>query len=312
LGKVVIAGGSGALGHRIAADLLARGDDVVVLTRAVRPGRPARQVVWDGTTVGTWAGELADAVVVNLAGELVDRRPTAANIALLTRSRVQPTRALAEAAAGLPQAPQVWLQMSTLAIYGDGGEAVIDETTPVADGPPQMAGVARAWEAAAADAPAGRQVTMRTGVVLDRGTPALDRLVGLARWGLGGRVGTGRQWVSWLHIADLLAAVRRCIDDPGLSGVIHVTSPEPVRNAELMACLRTALRRPPAPPTPELLVRLGAALLRTDPALALTGRRCLPVRLQKIGFDFAYPTLAPALADLLRPGRRKDADTSLI
>ncbi len=283
-----------------------------MLTRTARPDRPYRQVWWDGATAGTWAGELADAVVVNLAGELVDRRPTAANIALLTRSRVQPTMALAEAAAGLPQAPQVWLQMSTLAIYGDGGDTVIDETTPVADGPPQMAGVARAWEAAAAGAPVGRQVIMRTGVVLDRGTPALDRLVGLVRWGLGGRVGTGRQWVSWLHIADLLAAVRRCIDDPGLSGIVHATSPEPVRNAELMARLRTALRRPPAPPTPEPLVRLGAVLLRTDPALALTGRRCLPGRLQKIGFEFAYPTLASALADLLRPGRRKDPDTSLI
>jgi uncharacterized protein len=302
VGKVVIAGGSGALGRRIAAGLLARGDDVVVLTRAVRPGRPGRQVVWDGATAGPWAGEMADAVVINLAGELVDRRPTAANIALLTRSRVRPTRALVEAAADLPRPPRVWLQMSTLAIYGDGGETVIDETTPVADGPPQMAGVARAWEAAAAGAPAGRQVIMRTGVVLDRGTPALDRLVGLVRWGLGGRVGTGRQWVSWLHIADLLAAVRRCIDDPALSGVIHLTSPEPVRNAALMAGLRAALRRPPAPPTPELLVRLGAVLLRTDPALALTGRRCLPARLQKLGFDFAYPTLASALADLLRPG----------
>jgi uncharacterized protein len=302
LRKVVIAGGSGALGRRVAADFIARGDEVVVLTRAVGRGGPGRQVPWDGATVGPWADELADAVVVNLAGELVDRRPTAANIALLTKSRVEPTRALAEAAAGLARPPRVWLQMSTLAIYGDGGEAVIDETRPVADGPPQMAGVARAWEDAAAGAPAARQVVMRTGVVLDRGTPALDRLAGLVRWGLGGRVGTGRQWVSWLHIADLLAAVRWCVgDNPGLSGVIHVTSPEPVRNAELMATLRAVLRRPPSPPTPEPLVRLGALLLRTDPALALTGRRCLPARLQRAGFDFKYPTLEPALTDLLRP-----------
>jgi uncharacterized protein len=300
LPKVVIAGGSGALGRRIAADLLAGGDDVVVLTRTVRRDRAYRQIAWDGATVGPWSDELAGALVVNLAGELVDRPPTAANMALLTRSRVEPTRALAQAAAGVPEPPRVWLQMSTLAIYGDGGEAVIEETTPVADGPPQMAGVARAWEAAAASAPAGRQVIMRTGVVLDRGTPALDRLAGLVRWGLGGRVGTGRQWVSWLHIADLLAAVRRLLDDPDLSGIVHVTSPEPVRNAELMATLRSVLRRPPSPPTPEPLVRLGAKVLRTDPALALTGRRCVPARLQEAGFDFTYPTLEPALTDLLR------------
>ncbi|RZU75945.1 hypothetical protein EV384_4525 [Micromonospora kangleipakensis] len=297
--KVVLAGGSGALGRRIAADLTTRGDEVVVLTRSVRPGWPYRQVFWDGATVGSWAAELAGAAVVNLAGELVDRRPTAANVELLTRSRVQPTRALACAAAGLDEPPTVWVQASTLAIYGDGGDAVLDENAPAADGPAQMAGVARAWEQAAAEQPAGRQVVLRTGVVLDRDTPALDRLAGLTRWGLGGRVGSGRQWVSWLHIADLLAIVRRSLDDVTMVGVVHATSPHPVRNAELMAALRQVLHRPPVPPTPAPLVRLGAMLLRTDAALALTGRRCIPSRLLDAGYTFAYPHLVPALQSLL-------------
>jgi uncharacterized protein len=304
--KVVLAGGSGALGKRIAADLRERGDDVVVLTRTVRPGRPYRQVAWDGATVGPWADELPGSVLINLAGALVDRPPTKANIDLLTRSRVLPTRALVEAATSLPEPPRVWLQMSTLAIYGDGGETVLEEGAPVADGPPQMAGVARAWEEAAAGAPAGRQVVMRTGVVLAPGTPALDRLAGLVRWGLAsGRVGTGRQWVSWIHIADLLAAVRRLIDDDDLSGIVHVTGPEPVRNTDLMAALRVVLRRPLSLPTPEPLVRLGSLVLRTDPALALTGRRCLPARLQAAGFRFAHPALRPALVDLLDDRRRR-------
>lgn len=293
--KVVLAGGSGALGRRIAASFAADGAEVVVLTRTVRQGLPYRQVTWDGP----WAGELAGAVLVNLAGELVDRRPTAANVALLTRSRVEPTLALKRAAATLDTPPAVWVQASTLAIYGDGGDTVLTEASPAADGPAQMAGVARAWEAAAAEAPADRQVVLRAGVVLDRHTPALDRLTGLARWGLGGRVGSGRQWVSWLHIDDLLAVVRRAVDDPAMSGVLHATSPEPVRNADLMAGLRTVLGRPPAPPTPEPLVRLGAMLLRTDPALALTGRRCVPARLREAGFEFAHPELVPALRDLL-------------
>jgi uncharacterized protein (TIGR01777 family) len=301
--KVVLAGGSGALGRRIAADLSARGDEVVVLTRSPHPGRRHRQVAWDGATVGPWATELAGAALVNLAGELVDRRPTAANIDLLTRSRVEPTRALA-AAARVSQPPAVWVQMSTLAIYSDGGEQVLDESAPPAKAPPQMAGVARAWEEAVATAPAERQVVLRTAIVLDRDTPALNRLVGLVRWGVGGRVGTGRQWVSWLHIADLLAVVRRSLDDPALAGVVHATSPNPVRNAELMAVLRRVLRRPPAPPTPAPLVRLGAILLRTDPALALLGRRCVPSRLLDAGFGFAYPQLAPALEDLLLTNRR--------
>lgn len=297
--RVVLAGGSGSLGRRIAADLTARGDDVVVLTRSIRPQWPHRQVLWDGATAGSWAAELAGAAVVNLAGELVDRRPTAAGIRLLTRSRVQPTRALVHAGSSLDVPPTVWIQMSTLAIYGDSGEAVLDESTPPAAGPAQMAGVARAWEEAAGEHPAGRQVVLRTGVVLDRDTPALDRLAGLTRWGLGGRIGTGRQWVSWLHITDLLAIVRRSIDDPTMVGVVHATSPHPVRNAELMTGLRQVLRRPAAPPTPVPLVRLGALLLRTDPALALTGRRCVPSRLLHAGFAFAYPRLRPALQDLL-------------
>jgi uncharacterized protein (TIGR01777 family) len=299
VGRVVLAGGTGALGRRLGADLAARGEEVVVLTRSPRPSQPHRQVAWDGATVGPWASELAGSALVNLAGELVDRRPTPANVDLLTRSRVQPTRALVKAAAAVSPPPTTWVQLSTLAIYGDAGESILDESAPPADGPPQMAGVARAWEAAATGTVAARQVVLRTAVVLDRDTPALARLEGLARWGLGGRVGSGRQWVSWLHIDDFLAIVRRTLADRTLEGVVHATSPNPVRNADLMAGLRHALHRPPAPPTPALLVRLGAFVLRTDPLLALTGRGCIPARLLEHGFAFEYPHLAPALADLL-------------
>ena len=295
----MLAGGSGSLGRRIAADATARGDEVVILTRSPRPGMRHRQVEWDGATVGSWAAELEDAAVVNLAGALVDRRPTPANVELLMRSRVDPTRALASAAATLAVPPPVWIQASTLAIYGDGGEAVLDESAAPAEGPPQMAGVARAWEEAAAGVRAGRQVVLRTGIVLDRGTPAMERLAGLVRWGLGGRIATGRQWVSWIHITDFLAVVRRALEDDSLQGVLHATSPKPVRNAEMMATLRKLLHRPAALPTPAALVRVGALVLRTDPALALTGRRCVPKRLVDAGFAFAYPELEGALQHLL-------------
>jgi uncharacterized protein len=296
--KVVLAGGAGSLGRRIAADLTARGDEVVVLSRSPSPGGPGRQIRWDGVTAGPWAAELGGAAVINLAGELVDRRPTAANIDLLTESRVRPTRALRQAAAGLVVPPAAWIQMSTLAIYGDAGDAVIDETAPAADGPPQMAGVAKAWETAAIGATARRQIVLRTAVVLDPGAPAYERLTWLTRWGLGGRIGSGRQWVSWLHIADFVAIIRYCLDDERLAGVIHATSPEPVRNTEFMAAFRHAWDRPAAPPTPRWLLRFGAVLLRTDPALALTGRRCVPARLTGRDFAFCHPTLGPALEDL--------------
>ena len=111
-------------------------------------------------------------------------------------------------------------------------------------------------------------------------------------------MGSGTQWISWLHIEDFLAIIRFCLDDAGLAGVVHATSPEPVTNAEFMAAFRRTWNRPAAPPTPAWLLRLGAVLLRTDPALALTGRRCVPGRLAGLGFGFKYPQIGAALEDL--------------
>ncbi|WP_433796593.1 TIGR01777 family oxidoreductase [Actinoplanes sp. CA-252034] len=297
--KVVIAGGSGALGQRIARDLVGRGDEVVVLSRSATPVRWGRHVRWDGRTVGSWSAELDGAVLVNLCGELVFRRATPAGIELLTRSRTEPTRALAEACATLDRPLPMLVQMSTLAIYGDAGEPVLDESARPADDPPQMAGVARAWESAAAEITAARRVILRTGIVFEPGTPAFDRLTGFVRWGLGGRMGGGRQWISWLHIDDLCAIVRYCIDEPVMSGVVHATAPFPVRNRDLMTTLRRALHRPFGVPSPAPIVRFGSVFLRADPMLVLTGRRCVPRRLLDAGFTFTHADLESAVTDLL-------------
>lgn len=303
--KVVIAGGTGSLGQRLADDFSERGHDVVILTRSNRDDIAHRQVEWDGVTVGAWASEIDGSLVVNLAGELVDRRPTDRNIELLRCSRVEPTRALVDAARKCEDPPVLWLQMSTLAIYGDAGQGIItDDDHPPADGPPQMVGVARPWEEAAVDAPAERLVVMRTGLVMDAGTPAFERLTRLTTFGLGGRIGTGEQWVSWLHVDDFLRAVRFIIDTPTIGGVVHVTAPEPIQNRDMMAALRAELGRPWSPPTPTPLVHVGAFILRTDPALALTGRRCVPRRLLDAGFDFECATFADAVADLVDDGAR--------
>ncbi|MEJ7561554.1 MAG: TIGR01777 family oxidoreductase [Ilumatobacteraceae bacterium] len=299
--KLVIAGGTGSLGRRVADDVARRGHDVVILTRSPRSHIEHRQVVWNGRVADDWAGELEGSVLLNLAGELVIRRPTTQNIELLTRSRVEPTRALVEAASRLPAPPAVWIQMSTLAIYGDAGEDVVDEQHAPAEGPPQMAGVARAWEQSVEGARADRLVVLRTGIVLDRDTPAFDRLTKLTRFGLGGRIGTGAQWISWLHIADFLRAVRFVTERTNLDGIIHATSSNPIRNRDMMAALRSALRRPWAPPTPKPIVHVGARLMSSDPALVLTGRRCVPRRLEQAGFEFEHPTFPDAIADLLQP-----------
>ncbi len=297
--KVVIAGGSGALGRRLATDFEGADHEVVILTRSRKADLGFRQALWDGRTVGDWASELEGSIVVNLAGELVDRRPTPSSIELLRRSRVEPTAALATASRTCDVPPRLWLQMSTLAIYGDAGDGVVDESRTPAAGPPQMAGVATAWEAAADGVVADRIVRLRTGVVLDNDTPAFNRLTRLARWGLGGRIGRGDQWISWIHVDDFLAAVRFLVDAPEMDGVVHVTSPNPVRNRDMMAGLRSAVHRPWSPPTPTPLVHVGAVLLRTDPALALTGRRCIPRVLSDAGFEFEHAEFAGALDHLL-------------
>jgi uncharacterized protein len=147
--KIVIAGGSGTLGQRIAADFAGRGDEVVVLTRSPRDDFPFRQIGWDGRTVGAWAGELEGSVLINLAGEVVDRPPTQRNIEMLRRSRVEPTRALVQASQACKPSPVVWVQASSTAIYGDAGDIVITEEAPIPQGPPQMPGVALPWEQAA-------------------------------------------------------------------------------------------------------------------------------------------------------------------
>jgi uncharacterized protein (TIGR01777 family) len=300
LPAVVLAGGSGSLGLRLAAYFAGLGHQVIILTRHIRPGVEFRQVYWDGRTVdASWGHLLPGSILVNLAGELVDRRPTRKNVALLRDSRVEPTKALSDAS-HVFGAPSVWLQMSTLAIYGDAGEKGMTEQSPAADGPAQMAGVAKAWEGALEDVNADRLVVMRTGIVLEAGTPALNRLVSMTRWGLGGTVGSGDQWVSWIHVDDFVAAVGRLAADETLSGVVHLSAPNPVRNVELMAGLRKALRKGWVPRTPAFAISLGAwVLLGTDPALALTGRHATPGVLTFHGFRFTYLHLEDALADLL-------------
>lgn len=308
LPRVVIAGGSGSLGRLLATRLVESGHDVRILTRRVDPRLPFEQTVWDGRTVGDWADVLrtedeAGVALVNLAGKLVDVRPTPANIAGLRRSRVDSTRALVEASQRLERPLVAWVQGSTTAIWSDAGEERVTETTPLPDrGLPQMTGVARPWEAAAQGANADRLVLLRTSIVLDREAPALQILARLTRAGLGGRVGSGRQWFSWIHHEDWVRVAIAALGlDPRVSipdGPLVAAAPHPLRNADLMAALRRHLRRPPAPPTPAPLLRVGAVVLRSDPALALTGRHCTSAVLTDAGFTFAHPDIDSALAEI--------------
>jgi uncharacterized protein (TIGR01777 family) len=299
--RLVIAGGSGFLGRGLGRYLNKRFDEIIVLTR----GQPridgnTKFVHWDAQNIGAWAKELDGAVaVVNLVGRTVDCRKTAANKAVILKSRVDSVVAIANAMRTCKLPPPVWIQAATAHIFGDTEDEILDESSPIGTGFAPQVGLA--WEAAISKhAPAEiRKVALRISFVLGRDGGPLKILARLARFGLGGTVGSGRQFMSWIHEEDLYRIIERAIDDPTMQGMYVATSPNPVRNSEFMRCLRKAVHRPWSPPAPAIMVRIGSFLLRTDPELALLGRRCIPTRLLKEGFVFQHPRLQETFMNLL-------------
>jgi uncharacterized protein (TIGR01777 family) len=300
--KVIIAGGNGFLGVSLARFLAEREYDVVILCRRpLAPGVPARGVLWDGKSIGPWATELEGvAAVVNLTGKNVNCRYTPANLREINESRVDSVRAVGTAIRACTTPPSVWVQAGSLAIYGDAGDRICDETSPPGEGIP--VDTCLRWESAfaAEETSRTRKVMFRISFVLGKEGGALRMLAGLTRAFLGGAIGSGRQYISWIHEDDMNRLWLRAIEDPDLSGTFNATSPHAVTNAEFMRELRCVLRRPWSPPLPAFLVPIGCWLLRTEPVLALTGRRGVPARLRTAGFEFEHAELGPALEGLFR------------
>jgi hypothetical protein len=300
-GRVVIAGGTGFLGLNLAAYLTEQGRKVTLISRhpPAEPGK-WRHAVWDGRSIDSWADHLEGAsALVNLVGRTVDCIKTPDNCDEILRSRVDATNVLGEAVKNLRQPIPVWVQMSTAHIYGDPPEVVCDESSAFGYGLAPFVG--RAWEQAysASVSSETRQVILRTSFVLGRSGGALQLLARLVRFGLGGKVGDGRQGFSWIHELDMNRLFARAIADDHMSGAYLATSPNPVSNAEFMLQLRRALKVPFGLPAASWQVRLAAPLLlRTDPELALYGRYCVSRRLTEEGFAFTFPTLSGALQDL--------------
>jgi uncharacterized protein len=309
--KVVIPGGSGHVGTILADAFHRDGHDVVVLSR--HPGgSPWRVVPWDGVSLGPWANELDRAdVVVNLAGRSVNCRYTAANRREILKSRVASTRVVGRAIAQAVYPPRVWLQMSTATIYAHRYDAANDERTgqiggTEADAPSAWLfsiDVARAWEAALADAATRgtRKVALRSAIVMspDRGGP-FDLLLRLVRSGLGGRAGDGRQYVSWVHGDDFVEAVRWLICHDEISGVVNIAAPNPLANADFMQAIRDAAGVRFGLPAPAWMLEIGAFAARTETELLLKSRRVTSARLIESGFRFTHPIWREAALDLYR------------
>ncbi|MFF8091702.1 TIGR01777 family oxidoreductase [Streptomyces sp. NPDC016675] len=290
--RVVVAGASGLIGGAVARSLAADGHEVVRLVR--HAPRAADEVRWDpeGGRVDAAGLDGCDAVV-NLAGAGVgDRRWTDAYKTRIRSSRVHGTTALAEALAALDRPPRVFVNGSAIGFYGETGDRPVDESAPAGEG--FLPSVCVEWEAAAAPARhAGvRTVLVRTGLVVSRQGGAWGRLLPLFRAGLGGRLGDGSQYWSFVALHDEVAAIRHLMDRDDLSGPFNVTAPQPLTNREITAAMGRVLHRPTPFSVPAPVLRAALGEMSGD---VLGSARVLPARLQESGFRFAFPEIDGAI-----------------
>jgi uncharacterized protein len=292
--RVIVGGASGLIGSSLTSHLRGQGHEVLRFVRG-RPARDASEVAWDpdAARIDAAALEGLDAAV-NVAGATIARWPfTGAHRRRVLQSRTRSAALLARALAATPQGPRVLVSASAVGYYGDRGDEVLDERSGPGAG--FLADVCRAWESANDPASqAGiRVVTTRFGIVLSGAGGALSAMRRPFQLGLGGKVGSGEQYVSWIGIEDVVRAIQLLIEREDLSGPVNVTSPDPVTNEEFTRALGRVLRRPTWFPLPAPVAKLLLGGLAEE--VLLTGQRVLPGRLTGAGFVFRHPRLEPAL-----------------
>lgn len=297
--RIILAGGSGFVGHAITPVLLSKNYEVVILTRQPAARKDsATEVQWDGENAGAWTKLLEGAeAVINLTGKSVNCRHTPENKREIMDSRVNSVRALGHAVEATTQPPKVFVQASGVGVYQDRRDLWSDETAP--HGSDFMAQVCEQWEGAfnGVAAPKTRKVILRLGVVLGHG--GFLKLLGrLTRLFLGGQIGNGEQYISWIHINDLVQMFVRVVEDAQFEGIYNACAPNPATNAGFMRELRRALHRPWSPPAPVFAARIGSALLGSNADLALVSQRCTPKRFIEANFPFAFPELRRALENI--------------
>jgi uncharacterized protein len=303
--RVAVTGATGVIGRRAIAAMLARGDQVVALTRDAERGREAlggdvELHAWPDPKHApppTTALERADAVL-NLLGEPIAQRWSDDAKREIRDSRVLGTRSLVATIAGLPEdrRPRALVSQSATGYYGPRGDDPVRESDPAGDD--FLARVTVDWEREAGEAAAAgvRVAITRTGVVLSPAGGALEKMLPPFKLGVGGPVAGGRQYVPWIHLDDVVGAMLRCLDDDGAAGPLNLTAPSPVTNAELSKTLGRVLHRPAVLPVPHLALKTLYGEMAT---IVVTGQRAVPARLGELGYEFRHPELEAALRDVL-------------
>ena len=295
--RIVIAGGTGFIGKALVRELSAAGHRVIVLTRKTSaPVAGAALEQWDGRTVGAWARVIdgADAVV-NLAGaNLGQGRWTASRKSVLVSSRLEATRALVDAMGQASKKPSVFVSASGTGYYGDVPDGEVAEDRPA--GADFLATLCRQWESEARKAPVPAVVILRTGVVLGDNALIIRRFLLPFRMFVGGPLGTGRQWLPWIHRDDHVRVLALAIGGK-LSGPVNSVAPESVTMKDFAAALGTAMHRPSWAPVPGFVLRLALGEMAD---IVLTGQNAVPGKLFDAGYTFKFPRVAEALASAIQ------------
>lgn len=300
--KIVLAGGSGNVGKALAESFLRKGDQVFVLTRSERHSDRQNLVFvqWSGEEVSGWRGVLDGAdVLINLSGESIQKRLTEKNKKLLEESRIKPTKALGEAIALIPHPPKLWINFSGVSIFNNVDSFQDEDSQDHGQG--FLADLTKKWEATfwEADTPQTVKTVLRLSPVLQKSGGMFAELYPLVKLGLGGTVGEGQQYVSWIHEKDLLDIIHWIIEREAPSAIYHACSPNPATNKEFMRLFRKEAGVSFGLPLPTPLAKIGAFLKRVDDGFLLDSVSVVSKRLTEQGFTFGYVTLREAFRELM-------------
>lgn len=301
--RIILAGGTGTIGKILQEPFAAQGHDVVVLTRRpeIEQHPKAHVLAWDGRSRGDWWRELDGAdVLINLAGRSVDCRYTPENKAAIINSRLESTHALGEAMLAIKSPPPLWINLSSATVYRHAEDRPMDEETGEL-GDDFSPRVVKAWEHEFFQHKrAGvRQVAVRCAIVFSNKGGAFPRYAQLVRWGLGGRHGSGRQYVSWVHEADVAGFFQWLIQTPQAEGTLNLAAPNPLPEQDMLKAMRARIKPMLALPTPEWMLRMGARIIGTETELILKSRRVVPTRALQLGFRFQHERIESAVRELL-------------